>query len=79
MTTFDNTNALTHRMIDAKRFPMLTAEREQELARAWRDNRDEAALLPPWRYSQPVRLASPAGFSRCAWSVTATGAGRCSR
>jgi len=28
----------------AKRFPMLSPEREQELARAWRDRRDEAAL-----------------------------------
>ncbi len=29
---------------EAKRFPMLTAEREQELARLWRDKRDPAAL-----------------------------------
>ena len=29
---------------EAKRFPMLSAEREQELARSWRDERDEAAL-----------------------------------
>jgi RNA polymerase sigma-32 factor len=29
---------------EAKRFPMLSAEREQELARGWRDERDEAAL-----------------------------------
>jgi RNA polymerase sigma-32 factor len=28
----------------AKRFPMLAAEEEQELAKAWRDSRDEAAL-----------------------------------
>jgi RNA polymerase sigma-32 factor len=29
---------------EAKRFPMLTAEREQELARGWRDERDPDAL-----------------------------------
>ncbi|HEY7992433.1 MAG TPA: RNA polymerase sigma factor RpoH [Stellaceae bacterium] len=29
---------------EAKRFPMLSAEREQELTRAWRDKRDPAAL-----------------------------------
>ncbi len=29
---------------EAKRFPMLSPEREQELARAWRDRRDSAAL-----------------------------------
>ncbi|MGH6981699.1 MAG: sigma-70 family RNA polymerase sigma factor, partial [Stellaceae bacterium] len=29
---------------EAKRFPMLSAEREQELTRAWRDRRDPAAL-----------------------------------
>jgi len=29
---------------EAKRFPMLSAEREQELARGWRDARDQAAL-----------------------------------
>jgi RNA polymerase sigma-32 factor len=29
---------------EAKRFPMLSPEREQELARAWRDQRDRAAL-----------------------------------
>ena len=29
---------------EAKRFPMLTSEREQELAHAWRDKRDPAAL-----------------------------------
>ena len=29
---------------EAKRFPMLTAEREQELAHGWRDERDPAAL-----------------------------------
>jgi RNA polymerase sigma-32 factor len=29
---------------EAKRFPMLTAEHEQELAHAWRDERDPAAL-----------------------------------
>jgi len=29
---------------EAKRFPMLSAEREQELTRAWRDRRDSLAL-----------------------------------
>jgi RNA polymerase sigma-32 factor len=29
---------------EAKRFPMLSAEREQELARSWRDARDQMAL-----------------------------------
>jgi RNA polymerase sigma-32 factor len=29
---------------EAKRFPMLSPEREQELARAWRDDQDRAAL-----------------------------------
>ncbi len=29
---------------EAKRFPMLSAEREQELAHGWRDQRDDAAL-----------------------------------
>jgi RNA polymerase sigma-32 factor len=29
---------------EAKRFPMLSPEREQELARAWRDQHDESAL-----------------------------------
>ncbi len=29
---------------EAKRFPMLTAEREQELSRAWRERRDPASL-----------------------------------
>jgi RNA polymerase sigma-32 factor len=29
---------------EAKRFPMLSAEREQELSRAWRDERDQDAL-----------------------------------
>jgi RNA polymerase sigma-32 factor len=36
--------ALTHLLAVAKRFPMLSVEREQELARAWRDHGDEAAL-----------------------------------
>jgi len=29
---------------EAKRFPMLSPEREQELARAWRDHQDRDAL-----------------------------------
>jgi len=37
-------DALAHLMTDAKRFPMLSPEREQELALAWRDHGDEAAL-----------------------------------
>jgi RNA polymerase sigma-32 factor len=37
-------DALTHLLADAKRFPMLSPEREQELALAWRDHCDEAAL-----------------------------------
>jgi RNA polymerase sigma-32 factor len=37
-------NALTHLLAEAKRFPMLSPEREQDLARAWRDHGDEAAL-----------------------------------
>jgi len=37
-------DALAHLLSDAKRFPMLSPEREQELALAWRDHRDEAAL-----------------------------------
>jgi RNA polymerase sigma-32 factor len=37
-------DALTHLLADAKRFPMLSPEREQELALAWRDHGDEAAL-----------------------------------
>ncbi len=44
MIPFDNKDAFAHLLTDAKRFPMLTAERERELACAWRDNRDEAAL-----------------------------------
>jgi len=36
--------ALAHLLTDAKRFPMLSPEREQELALAWRDHADEAAL-----------------------------------
>src|SRR5258707_14504778 len=35
---------LTHYMAEAKRFPLLSPEREQELSRAWRDRRDQAAL-----------------------------------
>ena len=37
-------DALTEFLAEAKRFPMLTHEREQELARAWKDRRDTAAL-----------------------------------
>ena len=37
-------DALAHLLTDSKRFPMLSAEREQELALAWRDRADEAAL-----------------------------------
>src|SRR6266550_1407406 len=37
-------DALAHLMTDAKRFAMLSPEREQELALAWRDHGDEAAL-----------------------------------
>jgi len=37
-------DALTHFLAEAKRFPMLTPEREQELAQAWRNHGNEAAL-----------------------------------
>ena len=37
-------DALAHLMTDAKRFAMLSPEREQQLALAWRDHGDEAAL-----------------------------------
>jgi RNA polymerase sigma-32 factor len=37
-------DALAHLLTDAKRFPMLSQERELKLARAWRDDEDEAAL-----------------------------------
>jgi RNA polymerase sigma-32 factor len=37
-------DALSHLLTDAKRFPMLSPEREQELALAWRDDGDEGAL-----------------------------------
>jgi RNA polymerase sigma-32 factor len=37
-------DALAHLLTDAKRFPMLSPEREQELTFAWRDHADEAAL-----------------------------------
>ncbi len=37
-------DALTHFFAEAKRFPMLTPEREQALAQAWRNHGDEAAL-----------------------------------
>ena len=45
MTTFENRgDALADFLAAARRFPMLTAEREQELAQAWRDRGDDAAL-----------------------------------
>jgi RNA polymerase sigma-32 factor len=37
-------DALTHLLADAKRFPMLSPEREQKLAQAWRNDGDKAAL-----------------------------------
>ena len=37
-------DALTHFFAEAQRFPMLTPEREQELAQAWRNQGDEVAL-----------------------------------
>jgi RNA polymerase sigma-32 factor len=37
-------DALTHLLADAKRFPMLSPEREQKLAQAWRNDGDETAL-----------------------------------
>jgi len=37
-------DALTHFLAEAKRFPMLSQEREQDLTRAWHDHGDEAAL-----------------------------------
>jgi RNA polymerase sigma-32 factor len=40
----NNAGALPRLLADAKRFPMLTPEREQELARAWRRQGDETAL-----------------------------------
>jgi RNA polymerase sigma-32 factor len=44
-TSFENRgDALDQLLAEAKQFPMLTAEREQELARAWRRHGDEAAL-----------------------------------
>jgi RNA polymerase sigma-32 factor len=46
MTTLNETrgDAVAHLLADAKRFPMLSPERELELALAWRDHADEAAL-----------------------------------
>jgi RNA polymerase sigma-32 factor len=44
MTIENSGDALTHLLAEAKRFPMLSPEREQELARAWRNHGDEAAL-----------------------------------
>jgi len=44
MTIENRGEPLTHLLAEAKRFPMLSLEREQELARAWRDHGDEAAL-----------------------------------
>ena len=37
-------DALAHFLAEARRFPMLTPEREQELAQAWRTHGDEGAL-----------------------------------
>jgi RNA polymerase sigma-32 factor len=37
-------DALAHLLTDAKRFPMLSPEREQKLAQAWRNDGDGAAL-----------------------------------
>jgi len=37
-------NTLVRFVDEAKRYPMLSPEREQELARAWRDRKDRAAL-----------------------------------
>ena len=39
-----NDNGLTHYLEEARRFPMLSPERELELALAWRDRRDREAL-----------------------------------
>jgi len=39
-----NDNGLTHYLEEARRFPMLSPERELDLALAWRDRRDRAAL-----------------------------------
>jgi RNA polymerase sigma-32 factor len=44
MTIENRGDALTHLLAEAKQFPMLSPEREQDLARAWRDHGDEAAL-----------------------------------
>jgi RNA polymerase sigma-32 factor len=40
----NNTGALDRLLAEAKRFPMLTAERERELAQTWRRHGDGAAL-----------------------------------
>jgi RNA polymerase sigma-32 factor len=44
MMKFENGSAVSRLLVEAKRFPMLSPEREQELARAWRNHGDEAAL-----------------------------------
>lgn len=45
MTMIDNRrDALSHFFAEAKRFPMLDAQREEELSTAWRDRGDQAAL-----------------------------------
>ncbi len=46
MTTFfeNRGDALAHFLAEAKQFPMLTLEQEQELAEAWRNRADETAL-----------------------------------
>jgi RNA polymerase sigma-32 factor len=44
-TTIKNSGeALNHFLAEAKRFPLLTPEQEQQFARAWRDDGDAAAL-----------------------------------
>ncbi len=44
ITSENRHNTLDHLLGQAKRFPILTPEREQELARAWRNHGDETAL-----------------------------------
>src|SRR6185369_9421102 len=39
-----NDNGLTHYLEEARRFPMLSPERELELSLGWRDKRDREAL-----------------------------------
>ncbi|MBO0738863.1 MAG: RNA polymerase sigma factor RpoH [Alphaproteobacteria bacterium] len=44
MNSKTRADLLTRLLAEAQRFPMLSPEREQELARAWRNRHDEAAL-----------------------------------